>query len=185
MCVCVCVCVCLRGGVGGWVCAPHKLELGDLNEKHLRKSHKCCTWLRITEIQFRKIHPIYPCTKTFSTLKSLFSFCSLSVKKKSRLINWEIGIGMYILLPIKSGFLGSSTGKESACNAGDPGSIHGLGRSPGGGHGNPLQYSYLENPYGQRSLEGYSPRGGKESDTIERLSTAQHKRHLVCISSSF
>ena len=43
VCVCVCVCVCLRGGVGGWVCAPHKLELGDLNEKHLRKSHKCCT----------------------------------------------------------------------------------------------------------------------------------------------
>ena len=35
--------------------------------------------------------------------------------------------------------------KESACNAGDPGSIPGLGRSPGGGHGNPLQYSCLEN----------------------------------------
>ena len=32
-----------------------------------------------------------------------------------------------------------------------------LGRSPGGGHGNPLQYSYLENPHGQRSLEGNSP----------------------------
>ena len=37
-------------------------------------------------------------------------------------------------------------GKESACNAGDPGSILGSGRSPGGGHGNPLQYSSLENP---------------------------------------
>ena len=36
--------------------------------------------------------------------------------------------------------------KESACNAGDPGSIPGLGRSPGEGHGNPLQYSCLENP---------------------------------------
>ena len=44
------------------------------------------------------------------------------------------------------GFPGSSGGKESACNAGDPGSIPGLGRSPGGGHGNPLQYSCLENP---------------------------------------
>ena len=33
----------------------------------------------------------------------------------------------------------------------------GLGRSPGGGHGNPLQYSCLENPHGQRSLAGYSP----------------------------
>ena len=38
-----------------------------------------------------------------------------------------------------------SEGKESACNAGDPGSIPGLGRSPGGGHGNPLQHSCLKN----------------------------------------
>ena len=42
-------------------------------------------------------------------------------------------------------FPDSSAGKESACNAGDPGSISGLGRSPGGGHGNPLQCSCLEN----------------------------------------
>ena len=55
------------------------------------------------------------------------------------------------------GFPGSSEGKETTCNAGDLGSIHGLGRSPGGGHGNPLQFSCLENPHGQRSLEGYSP----------------------------
>ena len=41
---------------------------------------------------------------------------------------------------------GDSDGKEFACNAGDLGSIPGLGRSPGGGHGNPLQYSCLENP---------------------------------------
>ena len=39
----------------------------------------------------------------------------------------------------------SSDGKEPACNAGDPGSIPGLGRSPGEGHGNPLQYSCPEN----------------------------------------
>ena len=37
----------------------------------------------------------------------------------------------------------SSAGKESACNEGDPGSIPGSGRSPGGGHGNPVQYSCL------------------------------------------
>ena len=42
-------------------------------------------------------------------------------------------------------FLGGSDGKEFACNAGDPGSIPGLGRSPGDGNGNPLQYSFLEN----------------------------------------
>ena len=50
------------------------------------------------------------------------------------------------------GFPGGSDGEESVCNVGDPGSIPGLGRSPGGGHGNPLQYSYLEYPHGQRSL---------------------------------
>ena len=68
-------------------------------------------------------------------------------------------------------FPGGSDGKDSACNAGDPGSIPGSGRSPGGGHGNPLQYSCLENPHGQRSLEGYSPMGHKELDTTEWLST--------------
>ena len=40
----------------------------------------------------------------------------------------------------------SSDGKESACNAGDPGLIPGPGRSPGEGNGNPLQFSCLENP---------------------------------------
>ena len=58
---------------------------------------------------------------------------------------------------LEKGFLGFPGGsdnkesacadsKESACNAGDLGSIPGLGRSPGGGHGNPPQYSHLENP---------------------------------------
>ena len=45
-----------------------------------------------------------------------------------------------------AGFPGGSDSKESSCDAGDPGLIPGLGRSPGGGHGNPLQYSCLENP---------------------------------------
>ena len=50
--------------------------------------------------------------------------------------------------------------------------------SSGGGHGNPLQYSCLENPHGQRSLAGYSPWGRREWDMIERLSTAQHSCYL-------
>ena len=72
------------------------------------------------------------------------------------------------------GFPGGSDGKESACNVGNMGSIPGLGGSPWGGYGNPLQYSCLENPHGQRSLSGCSSRGRKESDTTEQLSTAQH-----------
>ena len=70
---------------------------------------------------------------------------------------------------IKLGFPGGSAGKESTCNAGDPGLIPGSGRTPGGGHGNPFQYSCLENPHRQRGLMGYSSQGRKESDTTEGL----------------
>ena len=76
--------------------------------------------------------------------------------------------------PAFLGFLGGSDGKESTCRAGHLGSIPGLGRSSGGGHGNLLQYSGLENPYGQKSLVGYVPWGHKELDLTGRLSTAQH-----------
>ena len=59
------------------------------------------------------------------------------------------------------GFPCGSAGKESTCNAGDPGSIPGLGRSPGEGKGYPLQYSGLEN-----SMNG-TAHGVTESDTTE------------------
>ena len=54
----------------------------------------------------------------------------------------------------------AQVGKNPPANEGDvrdAGSIPGSGRAPGGGHGNPPQYSCLENPQGQRSLEGYRP----------------------------
>ena len=63
---------------------------------------------------------------------------------------------IHIYTHMYMGFSGGSGSKESACNVGDLGSIPGLGRSLGGGHGNPLQYSCLENPHGQRSLAGYT-----------------------------
>ena len=71
------------------------------------------------------------------------------------------------------GFLGGSDGKESTCDVGDLGSIPELVRSPERGHGNPLQYSCLENPSGQKGLAGYSPWSCKGLDMIEQLSTAQ------------
>ena len=67
------------------------------------------------------------------------------------------------------GFPGGSDSKEYTCNVGNVGLIPGLGRCPGGAHGNPLQYSCLENPQGQRSLVGYSPWGCTELDTTEQL----------------
>ena len=60
--------------------------------------------------------------------------------------------------------------KKLPANAGDirdVGSITVSGRSSRGGRGNPLQYSCLENPHGQRRLAGYSPYSHKDSDTIE------------------
>ena len=61
-------------------------------------------------------------------------------------------------------FPGGSDGKESACKAGDLVSIPGLGRSPGRGHGNPLQYSCLENTMDRGAW-------WVQSDTTEKLST--------------
>ena len=60
------------------------------------------------------------------------------------------------------GFPGGSDGKESACNARDPGLIPGSGRSPGEGNGSPLQYSCLENPTDRGAWQEFA-----ESDVIE------------------
>ena len=72
-------------------------------------------------------HPIVP-----------FSSCLQSFPASGSFLAWYIYL-IYILFP------GGSDGKASACSAGDPCSIPGLGRSPGKGNGNPLQYSCLEN----------------------------------------
>ena len=92
------------------------------------------------------------------TVPSAFCVLALSIATKSNIVGFHV----------------SSAGKESACKAGDPSSIPGLGGYPGEGRGNSLQDSCLENPHGQRSLAGYSPWGRKESDVTEQLSTAQH-----------
>ena len=66
---------------------------------------------------------------------------------------------------VHQGFPDGSDGKKSACSVGDLGLTPGLGRSPGGGNGNPLQYFCLENSMDR----GYSPWDCKESDMTERL----------------
>ena len=63
------------------------------------------------------------------------------------------------------GFPGGSDGKESACNAGDVGSIPGPGRSPGEGNGNPLQYSCLGNPMDREEPGGLQSMGSQKSQT--------------------
>ena len=71
---------------------------------------------------------------------------------------------IYTHIHTHMGFCGGSDVKESACSMGDLGSIPGLGRSPGEGHGNPLQYSCLENPHGENSLRA-TVRGVTKSRT--------------------
>ena len=80
------------------------------------------------------------------------------LKNKNKVIIFIIGLPQWL------------SSKESACNAGatgDAGSIPELGRSPGEGNDNPLQYSCLENSHGQRSLAGYCPQGLKDLDRTE------------------
>ena len=84
--------------------------------------------------------------------------------------------------PVFMGFPGGSDGKDSACSVGDLGSIPELERSPGGGHGNPFQYSRLENRRGQRSLAGCSPWGCRvRHDRVSKYSTAQYNLHILSI----
>ena len=68
---------------------------------------------------------------------------------------------------ILMGFPGGSNSKASACNAGDVGSIPKLGRSPGGGNGNPLQYSCLGNPMDRGAWRATVHWGHKELDMME------------------
>ena len=85
-------------------------------------------------------------------------------------MNWETGVDIYTLLCIKC-FPGGSDSKESACNAGDLGLIPELGRSPGDRHGNPLQYSCLENPMERRAWQATVHGVTKELEMTEHLST--------------
>ena len=64
------------------------------------------------------------------------------------------------------------SGKESACNTGDPDLIPGLGRSPGEGNGNPLQYSCLENPMDRGAWQAIVPGVSKSQTWLRRLNIA-------------
>ena len=95
-------------------------------------------------------------SSTFRKRKVLFSFCHSSLISSCSFLSEMFNSFLYLLVDRYLLVLGS---------------IPGLGRLPRGGHNNPLQYSCLENPHGQKSLVGYSPWGHKESDKSEWLST--------------
>ena len=95
-------------------------------------------------------------------------------------LSWALRLGTAVfatngqdLAPLHRGLRASQVAlvaKNPSANGRDKrdmGLIPGVGRAPGGGHGNLLQYSCPDNPHGQRSLVGYSPWGHKESDLAE------------------
>ena len=91
----------------------------------------------------------FPPSKQSSEVGPIIIFISIPTRppfRKYELHHSRSSAPNFSIIPDSSqDFLGGSDGEESACKAGDLGSIPGLGRSPGGGHGNPLQYSCLEN----------------------------------------
>ena len=86
---------------------------------------------------------IHPCAGSLFKYSTVFLIHIYLVWYQSHMYTWCV----YAYL----GFPSGADGKESACITGDSpvGSVPGLGRFPGGGHGNPLQYSYLETPHGR------------------------------------
>ena len=81
----------------------------------------------------------------------------------------------------RGGFPGGSVVTNLPAIAGDTGLIPGLGRSPGEGNGNPLQYSHLRKFHGLRSLMGYSRWGRKESDSTEQLNNNNMIEEYFCL----
>ena len=124
------------------------------------------------------LHDImHECPKQYeSTLirNSTDSFTKITVEFWAQpcTVNWGAEMKKAHFYPSKEpshiSFPSGSDSKESACNAGDLGSIPGLGRSPGEGNGYSLKYSCLENST-DRNLAGYSPWGWKEADMTEPL----------------
>ena len=110
---------------------------------------------------------IPPLMNTFVALYKLLHLCVLL------LTNFNVALG----------FLGSLEGKDFTCNAGDLGSIPGLGRYPGEGNGNPLQDSCLENSKDRAAWQAtVSPWGRRDSGTTERLT---HTHTFMCVNLPF
>ena len=84
---------------------------------------------------------------------------------------------MFKLFPL--GFPGGSAGKAAACNAGDPGSIPGMGRSSGEGNGNPLQYSCLENPMDRGAWQATVPGVSQSQTQLSELQQQEQFYRLI------
>ena len=124
--------------------------------RNIRTAESFCLFVWLYHVACEILVPLQKCSLNHWTIREIpwsFSVQSNSSKYK------EIRASQVALVV-----------KNPPANAGDirnAGSIPGSGRSPRGGHGNPLQFSCLENHHGQRSLVGYSPWGHTESNRTE------------------
>ena len=93
-----------------------------------------------------------------------------------------VDVNFYFILNRPTGFPGGSAGKETACNAGNPGFIPGSGRYPGQGHGNPLQYSCLRNPMYRGAWRStvHEDKLTNESDMAEWLTHIHKQANMLC-----
>ena len=123
-----------------------------------------CTHTCMREKRERDTHYIH----VMHTSTNMYAYMHVHVLHTHRFI-FICGWASHIL-----DFPGGSDGKASAYNAGDPGSIHGLGRSSGEGNGNPLKYSCLEKYHGWRSMVGSSPWGCKSRTQLSNFILLSH-----------
>ena len=105
---------------------------------------------------------------TFHHLSKFQILCLHDQNPPDLILTFHSFSTIIILSNVLRGFPGGSDGKESACNVGDPSSNPGLGRSPGEGNGNPLQYSCLENPKDKEAWQATVHGVAKKSDTTKR-----------------
>ena len=132
----------------------HYSEKGDDHDKHVLPLDSKGSASASSHLSFSD-----SCVKGQAFLKTIFPLKTSTPLQKFLLES----------LKLSSGLPGGSVAKESVCNAGDAGLIPGLGRSPGEGHGNPLQCSCLENPMGRGAWRATVHGVEKESDTTEWL----------------
>ena len=127
---------------------------------------------------YAAVHGVARVGHDWATSLSLFTFMHwrrkwqptpvfLPGESQGREAWWAAIYGLHRVGHDWSNLAAAAVGNESAGNVGEPGSNSGLGRSPGEGNGNPLQYSCLENSMDRRAQWGYCPCGHKESDTTE------------------
>ena len=156
-----------KGNLGSVICSPHRKHFQPIITKENLKGHFICSSFILDDDIINCYYlllwgpPLSLYVHREDSFRLGFSpacWISFSSERKSE-INKRLNALYLYSVNNTLGFPGGSVGKQSACNVGDLGSISGLGRSPGEGNGNPLQYSCLEKSMDRGAMASglYSP----------------------------